>query len=258
VRYADSLFWDGRATELETQVRSPLLAPAEHALPDERALATIVQSNPDYATAFANLLGVPREKISIVEVGTAIAAYERTLTAGNSPFDQYEYGGDSHAMTVAAVRGLTLFRGRAQCSTCHTIGVTSALLTNHDFHSSPVALRAATLAKLGSLAERVSRLRSRGEQDALNALIESDVDVAALGRFLATLDPKDIGSFKTPSLRNVALVGPYMHDGSVATLSEAVDLELYSRSSLHYPLVLTEDERSDLLQFLAALSSSSP
>jgi cytochrome c peroxidase len=257
VRYAESLFWDGRATQLEAQVRLPLLAPIEHGLPDERAVGTIVRSDSDYASTFVNLLGVPRERISIAEVGAAIAAYERTLTAGNSAFDRYEYGGDSRAMSAAAVRGLALFRGRAQCSSCHLIGATSALFTDGKFHSSPVQIRATTLAKLGALVERVAQLRIRREFDALNALIASDADVAALGRFLTTLDPKDIGNFKTPSLRNIALIGPYMHDGGVVTLSEAVDLELYSRSSQHYPLVLTEDERSDLLQFLAALSSRS-
>ena len=70
-----------------------------------------------------------------------------------------------------------------------------------------------------------------------------------------TLDPKEIGLFKTPSLRNVAVTGPYMHNGSVASLAEAVDLELYGRSTQKYPLELTEDERSDLLEFLRALSS---
>ncbi|HWZ63578.1 MAG TPA: cytochrome c peroxidase [Steroidobacteraceae bacterium] len=255
VGYAGALFWDGRVTGLENQVRSPLLAPAEHALLEESAVARIIRSTPEYVSAFSSLLGVSREGISIREVGLAIAAYERTLTAGNSPFDRYQYGGDPQAMTAAAVRGLNLFRGRAQCANCHTMGEKSALFTDGTFHTSPLPLGAGVVARLGNLAKRVTALRERGEFDALNSLIESDPNVAALGRFNATLDPKDIGSFKTPSLRNVTDTGPYMHDGSVETLGKAVDLELYSRASQRYPLVITEDERSDLLQFLAALSS---
>jgi cytochrome c peroxidase len=108
---------------------------------------------------------------------------------------------------------------------------------------------------LGSLTEKVSQTRARGDIDALNALIANDRDISALGRFVVTLAPKDIGAFKTPSLRNVALLGPYMHDGSIALLSQAIEIELYSRTERNYPLVLTEDERADLLGFLEALTS---
>ena len=254
MRYIGALFWDGRVVGLENQVRSPLLAPAEHALSAEQ-VGRIVRSDPGYAAAFLNLLQLAPERISITEVGQAIAAYERTLTAGDSPFDRYEYGHDPKAMSPAAIRGLALFRGRAACSGCHTIGGSSALFTDGDFHASALDLPSGAVARLGELAKRVTLLRERGDLDTLNGLIESDANVAALGRFVVTLDPKDIGSFKTPSLRNITRTGPYMHDGSVATLERAVDLELYSRTSQRYPLVITEDERSDLLQFLAALSS---
>jgi cytochrome c peroxidase len=72
------------------------------------------------------------------------------------------------------------------------------------------------------------------------------------------LNPADIGQFKTPSLRNVALTAPYMHDGSVATLEEAVELELYGRgNSLAYPISLTAKEKDDLIAFLLALTSPS-
>jgi cytochrome c peroxidase len=255
IRYATSLFWDGRAPDLETQVRSPLLAPAEHGLANEREVARIVQSAPGYAAAFESLMAVPREKIGIAEVGSAIAAYERTLVAGDSPFDRYEYGREPSAMGAAAIRGLGLFRGRARCASCHSLGEKDALFTDGRFHASPLQMRQGTLEQLGSLAKQVADFRKQGKYDALSALVASDADVAALGRFIVTLDPKDISSFKTPSLRNIALTGPYMHDGSVATLAEAVNLELYSRSSQRYPLVLSQEEQSDLLQFLAALSS---
>jgi cytochrome c peroxidase len=255
VRYQTSLFWDGRAKDLATQVRTPLLGPAEHGLRNEQAVAEIVRRDEAYATALARLMHVPTNELSLREVTAALVAFEGTLLAGNSRFDRYLYGHDLGAMAPAAVRGLALFRGRARCVSCHLIGEDSALLTDGEFHASPLPIPESVLAQLGTLTEKTSAMRARADIDGLNALIASDRDVAALGRFVVTLQPKDIGAFKTPSLRNVALLGPYMHDGSIAQLSQAIEFELYSRTEQSYPLVLTEDERADLLQFLEALTS---
>ena len=86
----------------------------------------------------------------------------------------------------------------------------------------------------------------------------SDAKVAALGRFVITKEPRDIGSFRTPSLRNVALTAPYMHDGSATTLTQAIELELYYRSNeLRRPLILTPAEKADLVEFLKSLTSPS-
>jgi cytochrome c peroxidase len=255
VRYQTSLFWDGRAADLATQVRTPLLGPLEHALRDESAVGQIARQDESYATAFARLLHVPKADLSLREVSLALVAFEKTLIAGDSPFDRYVYGHDRQAMTPAAIRGLALFRGRGRCESCHRIGENSALLTDGEFHSSPIPIPPSVLAQLGPLTTKVATLRGRGEVDALNALIAADRDIAALGRFVVTLAPKDIGSFKTPSLRNVAVLSPYMHDGSIAELPKAIEIELYSRSERNYPLVLTENERADLMQFLLALTS---
>lgn len=255
VRYETSLFWDGRANDLATQMRTPLLGPFEHGFRSEAGLLDAVRGSSEYVGAFQRLLGVRSADLALQDLGAALSAYERTLLAGNSAFDRYLFGHDRNAMTPAAVRGLELFRGRAQCASCHRIGAESALLTDGEFHASPLPLPDSTVSQLPALTDRVTRLRKAGETDALNALIAGDRDIAALGRYAVTLDPRDIGLFKTPSLRNVALTGPYMHDGSVSTLEQAVDLESYSRTSQRYPLIITEDERSDLLQFLAALSS---
>jgi cytochrome c peroxidase len=90
----------------------------------------------------------------------------------------------------------------------------------------------------------------------VDALIGSDAEAAALGRFVVTLDPADIGKFRTPSLRNVAETAPYMHDGSVPTLEAAVDHELYYRGqALGRPIVLTPAEKRDVVSFLRALTS---
>jgi cytochrome c peroxidase len=186
----------------------------------------------------------------------AIANYERTLLSGNSSFDRFLYGGDQRAMSKSASRGLILFRDRAHCDTCHTIGPESALLTDNQFHSAPLGLSTAANTALIELTQRVVDLRQREEPDEINKLIGRDDDIAALGRFVVTLNPNDIGLFKTPSLRNVALTGPYFHDGRIDTLREAVDVELYSRGdAVRYPIVMTEQEKVDLIEFLRALSS---
>jgi cytochrome c peroxidase len=158
-------------------------------------------------------------------------------------------------LSDAAVRGLAIFRGRGRCDVCHTIGDNSALLTDQSFHASPLGLPASANAALVELTQRVTELHSANDISELNSNVVSNPDIAALGRFLVTLKPQDIGLFKTPSLRNVALTGPYFHDGSVASLNEAVDLELYSRGdAIRYPIVLTTQEKADLIEFLKALT----
>jgi len=102
-------------------------------------------------------------------------------------------------------------------------------------------------------------LDMKGKPDSalLETAIASRAEIAALGRFLVTLDPGDIGRFKTPSLRHAASTAPYMHDGSVATLEEAIGLELYNRgAALNYPIVVTAEEKQDLLAFLRSLGNA--
>jgi len=150
-----------------------------------------------------------------------------------------------------------LFRHRAQCASCHTIGESWALLTDSDFHLSPLGIPADVNSRLSALTKQVVAARESGKPGDVERLIATDEHIAALGRFVVTSKPADIGKFKTPSLRNVALTAPYMHDGSVTTLEQAVDLELYARgSALNYPIALTADERRDIVEFLKALSGN--
>jgi cytochrome c peroxidase len=250
------LFWDGRANDLETQVFSPLTNPLEQALPSKESAALIVRGDPGYVRDFSLLFGVTPEEITPAMVAQAISAYERSLIAAGSPFDRFEYGHDAGALTSAARRGLELFRGRAQCASCHLIGASSALLTDGQFHVSPLGVARSVSAVLGALTKKIVAIASHSDRSEVERLIAVDPDVAALGRFVVTLKPDDIGKFKTPSLRNVALTAPYMHDGSVSTLEKAVELELYSRGTkMSYPIALTVDERHDLVEFLSALTS---
>lgn len=249
--YLTSLFWDGRRASLEEQAADPLVNPVEHALGSHGELLALVRIDDAYVSGFRAAFGVAPESIGIDHVVKALAAFERTLVAGDSPFDRYRYGGDSSALSVPQVRGLNLFTGRARCATCHTIEKDHALLTDQEFHTIGIG-QAGIQAGLADRAARLVRL-SRAERD---QSILGDPEVAALGRFAVTLKPGDIGRFRTPTLRNVALTAPYMHDGSVPTLAEAVEREVYYRGlESGRPLVLTPQEKGDLVAFLEALTS---
>jgi cytochrome c peroxidase len=254
VAYATSLFWDGRARDLSAQARAPFTNPVEHALPSADALIAIIEADAAYSRDFAAAFP-ERKKVQMESVTDALLAFEHTLLAGNSAFDRYFYAKDATAMSPAAVRGLELFRGRANCISCHSMGPEHSLFTDQDFHVAARGLPSTVTRALAELAQRVVAAKNSAGTAELERLIATDDTVAALGRFVVTLDPADMGKFKTPSLRNVALTAPYMHDGSVRTLEEAVDLELYSRGAVAYPIVLTRSQQADLLAFLAALSS---
>ncbi|WP_284616235.1 cytochrome-c peroxidase [Aquabacterium humicola] len=247
------LFWDGRRTTLESQALDPLLNPLEHGLTDTGAILTLLNRDAGYVAQFERAFVDSKGPITLERISAALAAFQRTLDDGESPFDRY-LSGDAHAITPQALHGWQIFSGRAQCTRCHVAEGGKALLTDHGFHALGVGLRDVQR-KLPQLAMRLTAAREAGNTPGHELL--ADADIAALGRFVVTLDPADIGKFKTPSLRNVALTAPYMHDGSVATLAEAVDIELYYRSiESTRPVILTPAEKSDLLVFLESLSGS--
>lgn len=248
--FLESQFWDGRSSTLEEQAREPFVNPAEHGLANEAQVVDII-ADPSYRAAFVDAFGAAADPVSIAHVARALAAYERTLIIGNAPFDRYEFAGQKDAIAAKAQRGLELFRGRAQCVNCHTIGPRDALFTDNRFHSLGVGLKRIE-PRLAELATRVAnRPAHRLDHETLG-----NPELAELGRFLVTLNPADIGRFKTPSLRNVAQTPPYMHDGSVATLEDAVERELYYRGiEMGRPLVLTPSEKAEIVEFLKTLTS---
>ena len=252
-----SLFWDGRRMRLEDQALDPLLNEVEHGLTDEAELLRRLHAEPRYHAAFVAAFGnAPEsEAITVRHVAEALAAFERTLVSAPSAFDRF-CTGDKGAMSESARRGWVVFDQQAHCTRCHVAtsdGSGSPLFTDHQFHSLAVGFRRIER-ELPQLTERLAALRCDGGPLGREVLL--DRDLAELGRFAVTLDPADLGAFKTPGLRNVALTAPYMHDGSVATLAEAVDLEVYSRgASEARPIILTPSEREDLIAFLAALTS---
>jgi cytochrome c peroxidase len=249
-----SYFWDGRARSLEAQIRQVVLNPAEFGAQSGTEITHRLRRNPRYVKAFSRLFPTERNPISLGTIAQAIAAYERTLVIGMSPFDRYFYAGNKRAISPSAIRGFKLFRGRANCASCHTVGQRPSPLSDEQFHRSALRLSPAVDRNLAQVARALVGARAAGHD--ISELISTDAGVASLGRFVVTLKPADIGRFKTPSLRNVAVTGPYMHDGSVASLREAVELELYTRRNAHHrPIVLSESDINDMVQFLQSLTS---
>lgn len=251
-----SQFWDGRRISLEAQALDPFVNAREHGLKDRSSLLNLLRHDPAYVKSFQNAYQIDSDGIQIEHVGKAIASFERTLISGNSHFDRFYFNNEKSALSSGAKRGLALFQGRALCATCHTIEKNHALFTDNQFHGLSVGWTRIAR-RLPELTARLVQARSQ-EVD-LDQTILSEEDVAELGRFAQTLQARDIGKFRTPSLRNVALTAPYMHDGSIATLEEAIELEIYYRSAESgQPLILTPLEKADLLEFLKSLNGARP
>lgn len=251
VAYLTSLFWDGRRTQLEEQAKDPFVNQREHGHADHNTVVRIVQGDDRYVEAFRRIFGVQTADIDMRHIGDAIASFERSLLSGNSPFDRYFYGSNKQAMSPQAVHGLEVFQGRARCVTCHTIGAREALFTDNQFHRIGVGFDR-IVPRLGALAKKITDTPAAE----LDALVVGDPEISALGRYVVTGRVADVAKFRTPSLRNVALTAPYMHDGSVATLQEAIEQEIYYRSAESgRPLVLTSEEKAALIAFLSALTT---
>ena len=249
--YNTTFFWDGRRATLEAQVIDAFFNPNEHGFADATDLLARIRIDPSYGILVRDAFGVPVSELQLAQVATALASFVRSITLANSPVDRYLFGGDAAALSAGELRGLELFRGRAQCNSCHHIGEHDALFTDHQYHSHAVGFDG-LIPKLAALTQR---LAAASDQER-SRLVTTDPAVAALGHFVVTLDPKDIGRFKTPSLRNVALTAPYMHDGSIATLDAAVLNEIYYRGrAMGRPLIVTASEREDIVAFLRALTS---
>ncbi|MFZ1376706.1 MAG: cytochrome c peroxidase [Geothrix sp.] len=215
-------FWDGRAASLEAQAWGPILNPLEMGETVAGVLAKL-KAIPEYRAQFR---AVFRSGVTQAGVAQALAAFERTLMSGPSPYDRFQRG-ERRALSEAARRGLDLFEGKARCFRCHN----GPALSNQGFANLGVGM-------------------GRPNPDP--------------GREAVTGDPEDRGRFKTPGLRNVALTWPYFHDGSAASLEEVIDF--YDRGGEPNgnldprirPLGLTPGEKRDLKAFLEALTGMTP
>lgn len=229
VAFRPLLRWDGYASTIENFIKYPISGYDEMDFHYLDKAVPYLASHPEYMPMFREAMGV--EKLLFDHVERALATYQRTLISGSSPFDRYYYGGETGALSDSARRGLELFQGNAGCAGCHHIGESYALFMDHDFHYLGLGYDpepgASTDIGLGSIST--------------NALA---------------------GMFLTPSLRNVALTPPYMHDGSLETLEEVI--EFYDQGGVRdagrepeiEPLGLTEQQKTDLIAFLEALSGN--
>jgi cytochrome c peroxidase len=248
--YHNSFLWDGRKDTLEDQVLEPFLNPREHALTDMTDLLGRIRTNPAYRTAFKTSFGTP--EINPKSIAAALAEYVRSLSPQTTPYDRF-VNGDASALSSSAKRGLALFTGTAGCSSCHLVGSRRATFTDDAFHSIAIGL-SSMAPRLASLASAIQNATVAKRTE----LIVEDAEISALGRYVHTGDPSDIGKFRTPSLWNVAITGPYMHDGSVPTLDQAVARELYYRTqSVRGAGSLTPQDKNDIVTFLQGLTSDS-
>lgn len=246
-------FWDGRATSLEEQALGPLVNPVEHGLASHQAIVDVIRQDADYLKQFNTVFHVSADAITINHVVKAIAGFERTLIAGNSPFDRYYFGMDQSALSMSAARGSRIFRRKGNCANCHEIAFNNALFTDNRFYNVGVGFK-----RLGPVLDALTAGKNPDDL-ALTAVQRSE-----LGRFNVTKVLADLGKFKTPSLRNIALTAPYMHDGSMKTLEEVI--EHYDKGgdknpfidAKIFPLHLTPQEKADLVAFMKALTSQQP
>ncbi|WP_369149039.1 cytochrome-c peroxidase [Burkholderia pseudomallei] len=245
-----AFFWDGRRTALEQAVLDPLTNPVEMGLHDQAQMMQRIAQKNAYRAAFAQAFPTHGDVLTPDDVGVALATYIRSLTPPESAFDRYGRG-DRTALNPRAQLGLALFQGKAGCTECHRLEGASPTFTDHAYHRTGVGLDGIT-ANLPALTQDVIARSLQG--GAIGNRVATHTDEAQLGRFNVTLEPADIGLFRTPSLRDVSRTAPYMHDGSVPTLEDAIDREVYYRSlQAGRPLNLSVEERLDLAEFLRSL-----
>ncbi len=223
IGYHKEFYWDGRSGSLEGQGKAAWLGGNMGAKDHEAEIIAKIKANPGYNQQFKAVFnGDP----SVDTVFQAIAAYERTIIAGNdaSAFDRWQ-GGDEKAVSDEVKRGYEVYK-RSKCDACHA----GVLFTDLQFHNVGVGM-------------------------------EAPEDKLDKGRFDATKAEKDTGAFKTPTLRDVAKSAPYFHDGSAPTLEAAVDQMLGGGKPNKYldtanlkKVTLKPREKSELLAFLKSLN----
>jgi cytochrome c peroxidase len=249
----EPLFWDGRSPTLAHQAGQPILNPIEMGMPDRDSVVAKLAATEDYPAAFQSAFG---RAVSYADIERAIAAFQRTLIFLDAPFDRF-LAGDQNAISPAARKGHELFNGKARCAACHPLNRTSPLGTDYRFHNIGVSAHDKDFEKLAS--EALAALRGDGSEATLDRLALA-TDLSELGRFMVTKNAADIGSFRTPQLRNVGITPPYMHDGSMHTLWDVMDhynkggeVNAYLDGGIE-ALALSEEEIDQVVAFMFALT----
>ena len=259
VAYASRLFHDGRDNSLEEQVWGPLLARNEMANPSVGYVLGKIRKLTDYDDLFEKAFN--NKPLNIENLGKALASYQRTLISANSRFDQWFYNKKSTALSDSAKRGFSLFSGKANCIRCHTIDNTTAFFSDYKMHNTGIGYQDS----MGIKPKKKKIILAPGifiEVD--NKTIDSVGETAPsdLGYYEITQNPQDRWKYKTPSLRNINLTAPYMHNGSIGTLEDVV--MFYNKGGVKNPLLdtrikplnLSDKEIKDLVLFLKSLTGS--
>jgi cytochrome c peroxidase len=274
--FSEQLFWDGRVGSLEEQAKQPMTNPFEMGMGDNDKVVARVGSIPEYRERFQSVFG--SEGITIDTIVKAIAAYERTQLSGNSPFDRF-ISGDTNAISEAQKGGWEIFKGKAKCIECHSFSALSPFFTDFRFHNTGIAANDMNFEQLTGLARKIAdrktsssgtkpvnlttnRPTSDPQSQHSAPLLAHTQGFTDLGRYLVTNQPKDIGAFKTPTLRDIELTTPYMHNGSEKTLIDVV--RFYNRGGnasanldeRMHPLNLSDIEINELVEFMRALTSA--
>ena len=256
VAYVGELFHDGRSPRLESQAWEPLLSAVEMGNASAEALIDKIARMPDYTGRFeAAFDGSGPDRPTVAK---ALAAYQRTLVSGNSRFDRWRYGKDAAALSLSEQAGFAVFAGKGRCIACHTVGEKHALFADARFHNTGLGW-----ARSNDPAPRHKVQLAPGVfidlSDQSLASVSEPLQ-ADLGRYEVTKRDADRWAYRTPSLRNVAITAPYMHDGSLATLEAVVDyynqggIDNPGKDALIAPLQLSGADKQNLSAFLRTLT----
>lgn len=257
VAYLERLFLDGRESTLEQQIWGPLLAHNEMGNPSVGYVIDKISAVAEYSEQFEQVFdGRP---ITMETVGMAIASYERVLVSANSPFDRWYYGNEEAALSDEQKDGFKLFNGKANCSACHRVTDEFALFTDNQLHNTGLGYQQSM-----SKSPAETRIQiAPGEHVVVRGNIVADASEpppSDLGQYEITQDPADRWKYRTPSLRNIALTAPYMHNGSFSSLEEVI--KFYNLGGIRNeqldplirPLSLSDDEINALQAFLNGLT----
>lgn len=231
VGWNEALFWDGGAKNLESMVFGPLTHPDEMG-ENLDILVQDLQKDTAYLSLFKDAFNV--DSIQSALIARALAQYMRTLVSADSRYDQFVRG-EGDKLNAKELKGLSLFK--AKCGGCHTFGGGKDFFTDFSYHN-----------------------------NGLDTVFSQKEERIAMGRFRVSFDSTQMGAYKTPTLRNIALTAPYMHDGRFHTLQEVMDH--YSDNMQASPYVdtvflspsgqigisMNEDEKETIISFLYTLS----
>ncbi|MFT5225989.1 MAG: cytochrome c peroxidase [Polaribacter sp.] len=259
VAYAKRLFHDGRENSLEQQSWGPLLAKNEMGNPSVGYVVEKIKQISNYKESFKRAFN--GDTVNMNTIGAALAAYQRTLISADSPFDRWFYGQQESALNKQERNGFKLFIGKGGCVSCHSVGSDDTLFSDNKMHNTGIGYNNSMGVKPAT--ERIA-LAPGVFVDVDRSIIDSvsEPTPSDLGLYEITENPADRWKYKTPTLRNVSLTAPYMHDGSLSSLKDVV--QFYNQGGIKNvvldplikPLNLTEQDIDDLVAFLQALTGS--